>query len=258
MRQPGTIFLSVALLGAAVLDAPLAAAERAQSAWSLIEGVRASLAADGRLQADFTQTYTPAGFSAGESESGRLALALPDCLRWDYIGPEGKSFLLCGRDAYSWNAGDTEGRHQKVESRDEPGLDLLLLPLDHLRQRYSTSTKPTTRRRIEKHAGVVRSAVADRMCGGDRAGRGDGLCRTLGRDSDVPAAHRRLTVHSPGAPVARRLTSWRRQLSTPDRGAHSCGRLTHGAHSCGRLRILGHSWPTTTHSTSSRSWTSRK
>ena len=142
MRRLTATHSAVAALCIVWLAAPLAAADRAPSAWSLIEAVRASLAADGRLQADFTQTYTPAGFSTGETESGRLALALPDCLRWDYTGLEAKSFLLCGRDAYSWNAGDTEGRHQRVESRDEPGLDLLLLPLDHLRQRYDAAVTP--------------------------------------------------------------------------------------------------------------------
>src|SRR5689334_7912082 len=114
----GTAALAIGLLAGLLAlvppTAPLAAAERSPSAWSLIEAVRASLAAVGRLQADFTQTYTPAGFATGETESGRLALALPDCLRWDYTGAEAKSFLLCGRDAYSWNAGDAEGRHQRV------------------------------------------------------------------------------------------------------------------------------------------------
>jgi len=142
MRRIAITLASAASFGLALVAGPLTAAERSPSAWSLIESVRASLAADGRLQADFTQTYTPAGFSTGESENGRLSLALPDCLRWDYTGLEAKSFLLCGRDAYSWNAGDTEGRHQRVESRDEPGLDLLLLPLDHLRQRYDAAVTP--------------------------------------------------------------------------------------------------------------------
>jgi len=134
-----TLAVLLCLAGAACPTAGSAATERSADAWSLIEAVRAGLAADGRLQADFTQTYTPAGFASGETESGRLALALPDCLRWDYTGAEAKSFLLCGRDAYSWNADEAEGRHQRVESRDEPGLDLLLLPLEHLRQRYAAT-----------------------------------------------------------------------------------------------------------------------
>jgi len=160
---------AVALLCIAGLAAPLAAADRAPNAWSLIETVRASLAADGRLQADFIQTYTPAGFSTGETENGRLALALPDCLRWDYTGAEAKSFLLCGRDAYSWNAGDTEGRHQRVESRDEPGLDLLLLPLDHLRQRYeaavSTGPDGPTIKLTPRADAALKSGAANKTAG---------------------------------------------------------------------------------------------
>ncbi len=184
MPQPN---LPIALLAAgalAVLAAPLAGAERAPSAWGLIEAVRASLAADGRLQADFTQTYTPAGFSTGETESGRLALALPDCLRWDYTGAEAKSFLLCGRDAYSWNAGDTDGRHQRVESRDEPGLDLLLLPLDHLRQRYdaAVSTGPEG-----PTITLTPRADAGAKSGGKGAGRSP-----LGAQLELDAAGKRL------------------------------------------------------------------
>jgi hypothetical protein len=180
MSQP-KLPLALAL---AILATPLAGAERAPSAWSLIEAVRASLAADGRLQADFTQTYTPAGFSAGETESGRLALALPDCLRWDYTGAEAKSFLLCGRDAYSWNAGDPEGRHQRVESRDEPGLDLLLLPLDHLRQRYdaAVSTGP-------EGPTITLTPRAD--AGGKSGGKGVGRS-PLGAQLELDAAGKRL------------------------------------------------------------------
>ena len=172
MRRFPPILRSAVLLGIALAALPVNAAERSPSAWSLIEAVRASLAADGRLQADFTQTYTPAGFLTGETESGRLALALPDCLRWDYTGAEAKSFLLCGRDAYSWNADDTEGRHQQVESRDEPGLDLLLLPLDHLRQRYeaavtTTADGPTIKLTPRADAGAgAKSAPAPKGTGG--------------------------------------------------------------------------------------------
>jgi len=178
------VVLALLATFAAGLVAPLAAAERAPNAWSLIEAVRAGLAADGRLQADFVQTYTPAGFSTGESENGRLALALPDCLRWDYSGAEAKSFLLCGRDAYSWNAGESEGRHQRVESRDEPGLDLLLLPLDHLRQRYDATVVPSV-------AGptITLTPRADAAAAG---GKGGGKHSPLGAQLELDPAGKRL------------------------------------------------------------------
>ncbi|MEO8503582.1 MAG: outer membrane lipoprotein carrier protein LolA [Acidobacteriota bacterium] len=131
-------------LASAILVLPLGAGAADRTAWAMLESLRAGLAAEGRLSADFTQVYTPAGFSTGEIATGRLALSLPDCLRWDYFSPDTKSFLLCSQDAYAWTEGDIEGRHQRVEARDEPGLDLLLLPMDHLRQRYDATIKSTS------------------------------------------------------------------------------------------------------------------
>lgn len=129
--------LSLALLLAAGPRAARGAS--VADAWEAIAAVRSDLAASGHLQADFTQTYTPAGFTQGESERGRLALALPDCLRWDYTDPFPKSFLLCGKDTYAWNPGETTGRHGRLEAQDATGLDLLLLPLEQLRLRYEAA-----------------------------------------------------------------------------------------------------------------------
>lgn len=104
--------------------------------WQVLERARRDLGRSGALSAQFTQTYTPAGFSSGDSESGTLALRLPDCLRWDYDEPFPKSFLLCGTSAYSWNPGETSGRYQQIDPASEPGLDLLLLATDELKNRY--------------------------------------------------------------------------------------------------------------------------
>ena len=81
------------------------------------------------------------GVLDGRERYRTLGALASDCLRWDYFTPDKKSFLLCSQDAYAWSDGDVEGRHQRVEARDEPGLDLLLLPMDHLRQRYDATIK---------------------------------------------------------------------------------------------------------------------
>lgn len=104
--------------------------------WSVLNGVRQSLVAAGPTGAEFTQVYVPAGFSSGETETGRLSLALPDCLRWDYQEPYPKSFLLCGGVAHTWNPEDKSGRRYNVDRENEPGLDLLLLGVDALKSRY--------------------------------------------------------------------------------------------------------------------------
>jgi hypothetical protein len=68
-----------------------------------------------------------------------MALALPECLRWDYREPYAKTFLLCGEQAHYWNAEDEAGRRYRVDREEEPGLDLLMLSLDTLRGRYEAT-----------------------------------------------------------------------------------------------------------------------
>ena len=41
----------------------------------MLQGVRKSLVEAGATAASFTQVYVPAGFTSGESETGRLSLA---------------------------------------------------------------------------------------------------------------------------------------------------------------------------------------
>jgi outer membrane lipoprotein carrier protein len=109
--------------------------------WTVLQEVRRSLVAAGPTGADFVQVYIPAGFTSGENETGHLALALPDCLRWDYQDPYPKSFLLCGGTAHSWNAEDKTGRRYVIDRQKEPGLDLLLLGVDDLKNRYRATAK---------------------------------------------------------------------------------------------------------------------
>jgi len=111
----------------------------ADDPWRALEGLRSALAAAGPLSARFEQSYLPAGFSAGDSESGDLALSLPDCLRWDYSEPYRKSFLVCGSRAWSWVEGEPRGQRFTIEADREMGLDLLLLPADELAVRYRAS-----------------------------------------------------------------------------------------------------------------------
>lgn len=133
MRRGAIVFaLLLAWRGASPLPAQVAAPEP----WPALTKARGALAAAGRLGADFVQSFTPVGFDRGERESGRLALALPDCLRWDYELPYAKSFLLCGGLFYYWTPGEKHGRRSEVEASREPGLDLLLLPIEQLSTRY--------------------------------------------------------------------------------------------------------------------------
>lgn len=112
-----------------------------EQAWLWLDELRSSLVREGVVASDFTQIFTPAGFAADERERGQLALALPDCLRWDYEEPFVKSFLICGDLAYQWNPGEPLGRRARLVAHDEPGLDLLLLTIGDLKRRYRASAE---------------------------------------------------------------------------------------------------------------------
>lgn len=144
MRRATIILLSLAVMTVGVVPSG------AQSdPWAVLQGVRQSLVEAGPTGATFTQTYVPAGFSSGEKESGQMALALPDCLRWDYKEPYPKGFLLCGGVVHSWNPEDQTGRRYRVDRKNEPGLDLLLLGLDDLKKRYQATATPAGNGRVE-------------------------------------------------------------------------------------------------------------
>lgn len=144
--------------GAAATD-PAGAADP----WEALAQARRRLAAAGPTTAQFEQTYVPAGFSSGERETGRLALALPDCLRWDYDEPYPKSFLLCDGVLHYWNAADGTGHRQRIDSRNEPGLDLLLLSVDALAERYQATAESGDAGRLLLHLEPRRELQAIRQ-----------------------------------------------------------------------------------------------
>lgn len=124
---------SLALLA---LLAPLAAPAAGADGWAVLSELRRRLEAAPQV-AEFRQEFLPAGFSSGDSESGRLTLALPGCLRWDYDEPFAKSYLLCDENVWTWNAGESSGRSFTVDPAEERGLELLRLGVEELRARYA-------------------------------------------------------------------------------------------------------------------------
>jgi outer membrane lipoprotein-sorting protein len=152
-RAAAALLTAAALLAAAIplfaaAPAPPAAGSAADP-WSWLTRVRRSLVDAGPTAASFSQTYVPAGFTAGEKEAGSLSLHLPDCLRWDYQEPYPKGFLLCGELVHAWNPEDHTGRRYRVDRKNEPGLDLLLLGVDDLKARYNAVTRSSPNGQVE-------------------------------------------------------------------------------------------------------------
>jgi len=143
MRRPSFLIL------AALALLPLPTVAQDADPWTTLKNVRQSLVDAGPTGANFVQTFTAAGFSSGDQESGRLALSLPDCMRWDYTTPFPKSFLLCGGTVHAWNEGDQTGHRYRVDRKKEPGLDLLLLGVDELKSRYQATGKAAADGKVE-------------------------------------------------------------------------------------------------------------
>ena len=136
LERSRSLAFAFALAASLGTSAPGHSEESSGEAWRTLAELRTALAGAGRVSAPFRQSYLPAGFTTGDEERGRVALDLPDCMRWDYLEPYPKSYLLCGDRLHAWVAGEPQGERLRVEARDEAGLDLLLLPVERLAERY--------------------------------------------------------------------------------------------------------------------------
>jgi hypothetical protein len=135
-----------------ILGAYLAAPSVAQEpdAWQILERLRVSLTDASPLEIGFSQTFTPSGFSTGDTEGGALFLNLPACARWDYSEPFPRSYLLCENVAYSWNPGERSGRRFEITDAESEGLDLLRLNVADARLKYEATSR-TSEVAVEIH-----------------------------------------------------------------------------------------------------------
>ena len=130
-RQHGTIRWRFLLVGAIALlvAAPVVRAQAAPPAQASAAEVAAKVDrhynALHSLEVHFVQTYT--GMGMNRKESGVLLLKKPGKMRWTYTDPDGKLFVLDGKDGYFYSPGEPEA--QKV---DEKKLDDLRSPLRFL------------------------------------------------------------------------------------------------------------------------------
>ena len=127
------VLVAIAVGSAVFCPAPGSAAP--DDPWLLLGQLRENLSATPQ-KARFVQEYLPAGFNTGDRETGVLYLAIPRCVRWDYLDPYPKSFLLCDTEIHTWNPADSAGRRFEFSDSDETGIDLLRLRLEELQSRY--------------------------------------------------------------------------------------------------------------------------
>ena len=142
-RATGAAAVTLCLAGLLSAVAGARDDDGAPEAWDALERLRSSFEAASPVAVAFSQTYTPAGFSSGDTESGVLSMDLPSCARWDYDDPFPRSYLLCDDIAYSWNPGESSGRRYEISADERRGLDLLRLDVDGLREQYAAGATAT-------------------------------------------------------------------------------------------------------------------
>ena len=112
-------------VAAALLSLSLGAQQKAPSAHDVAQRVDRHYNQLHSLRSSFSETYQ--GMGMKRTESGTLLLQKPGRMKWDYSSPPGKIFLLDGKYAWFYTAGDA--RVQRIAAKK---LDDLRSPLRFL------------------------------------------------------------------------------------------------------------------------------
>jgi outer membrane lipoprotein carrier protein len=113
------------MLAAALISIQICAQQNALSAHDVAVRVDKHYNQLSSLKAGFSETYQ--GMGMKRTESGTLLLVKPGRMKWDYSSPPGKIFLLDGKYAWFYTAGDA--RVQRIPAKK---LDDLRSPLRFL------------------------------------------------------------------------------------------------------------------------------
>ena len=113
------------MLVAALVSIQLCAQQKVPSAHDVAARVDKHYNQLRSLKAGFSETYQ--GMGMKRTESGTLLLVKPGRMKWDYSSPPGKIFLLDGKYAWFYTAGDA--RVQRIPAKQ---LDDLRSPLRFL------------------------------------------------------------------------------------------------------------------------------
>lgn len=124
------------IFAAAASGQPAGTGTPTDDAWAALTATRNALA-HAAIALPFDQTFVPAGFNSGDHETGVASFGLPDCVRWDYLDPDPRSYLLCGDTVLTWNQGEDSGRRQRLDDEESGPFELWLAPLSELARRYS-------------------------------------------------------------------------------------------------------------------------
>ena len=92
------------IVAAALLSVSIGAQQNAPTAHDIAARVDRHYNQLHSLKAGFSETYQ--GMGMKRTESGTLLMMKPGRMKWDYSSPPGKIFLLDGKYAWFYTAGD--------------------------------------------------------------------------------------------------------------------------------------------------------
>jgi outer membrane lipoprotein-sorting protein len=110
---------------------------------AILSSVRKTYTASPSFTCTFVQTYVPAGFAPASPESGRVTMAAPDRIRFDYDGGEGKLFTFDGTRARQYVAADRQLVVRTLTPAEKERLPLLFFESpEALLRRFVVSAVP--------------------------------------------------------------------------------------------------------------------
>src|SRR5260370_29761604 len=96
---------------------------------------RAAAALPG-TQAQFTQQFTPKGFTNSQVESGSVIFGALPMMRWSYTAPESKLFLFDGHKSWFYVPGDKQVTVTELDASHRRELPFLLIGDPAAREKY--------------------------------------------------------------------------------------------------------------------------
>jgi len=124
-----------------------------------------AVAATNQTKADFTQRFTPKGFSREQVEAGSVVFGRLPEMRWSYTTPESKTFVFDGTTSWFYSAEDQQLTIHKLTDGEKRDLPLVVLsdPAQGLSAYEITSKQTGTTVRIELRpkdsAATIRNCV---------------------------------------------------------------------------------------------------
>jgi len=109
LAKCGVLFLLLAM--------PAFAADQPLTALSLAQRIDRHYNALRSLEVHFTQQYD--GMGMHRKESGVLLMKKPGKMRWTYTNPDGKLFVLDGKDGYFYSPGSPEAQRVPAKKLDD-------------------------------------------------------------------------------------------------------------------------------------------